>query len=119
MKVTLYHNEKCSKSNAVLALLLQQGVSVERINYLETPFSSEQLQSLLKLLDIEAKSLIRFGEPIATELGIGRDDVRASSEWIAFMIQHPILMERPIIVLDNQAIIGRPPEKVLDIIPPH
>jgi arsenate reductase (glutaredoxin) len=116
MKATVYHNDKCSKSNTALQLLLQRGIEVEVINYLETPLSREQLQNLLNLLGIEAKTLIRFGEPAAIELGIRFDDIRDNTEWISFMIQAPILIERPIIVINHKAVIGRPIETLLDLI---
>jgi arsenate reductase (glutaredoxin) len=116
MKATIYHNDKCSKSNAALQLMLEHGIDVDVINYLETPFSFEQLQNLLNLLGIEAKALIRFNESAAIELGIKPDDVRDDAEWTSLMIQQPILIERPIIVVDGKAIIGRPPETVLNLI---
>ena len=115
MKATIYHNEKCTKSNAALSLLLEQGVDVSIVNYLETPLSLEWLKTLLGQLGIEAKGLIRFGEPIAKELGIGLDDNRDENQWLAFMIEHPILIERPIVVINDKAIIARPLERILEL----
>ncbi len=116
LKATLYHNTQCSKSNAVLALLEKNGVEVVIVDYLETPLSSGQLEILLGQLDLEAKTLIRFGEPIAQKLGLSTSDIRDEAEWLALMVQHPILIERPIILIGNKAIIGRPPEAVLGLI---
>lgn len=116
MKATIYHNSTCSKSNAAFNLLIEYGVEVEVINYLETPLSGKALFHLLEQLGIEAKKLIRFGEPVAKALGITADDLRDNDEWIAFMAEHPILVERPIVVIDNKAIIARPPEILLDLI---
>ena len=116
MKARIYHNSTCSKSNAAFNLLIEYGVEVEVINYLETPLHSESLITLLKQLGIEAKKLIRFGEPTAKALGITMDDIRDNDEWIAFMTEHPILVERPIVVINNKAVIARPPEILLDLI---
>ncbi len=116
LKATLYHNTKCSKSNAALALLEENGVEVVIIDYLETPLSSGQLEIVLSQLDLEARALIRFGEPIAQELGLSSTDIRDEADWISFMVQYPILIERPIILIGNKAIIGRPPEAVLSLI---
>jgi arsenate reductase (glutaredoxin) len=116
MKATIYHNTKCSKSNAALNFLLKDGVEVEVINYLETPLSAEKLQRLLSLLKIQARALIRFGEPIAEELQISIDDIRHEQEWLSLLTQHPVLIERPIVVIDNKAIIARPPERALDFV---
>jgi len=116
LKATLYHNTQCSKSNAALALLEENGVEVVIIDYLETPLSSGQLEIVLSQLYLEARALIRFGEPVAKELGLSASDIRDEADWISFMAQHPILIERPIIQIGNKAIIGRPPEAVLALI---
>lgn len=116
MKATIYHNTKCSISNAALALLREQGVDVSIVNYLETPLSSDQLIVLLGQLAIDAKILIRFGEPAAKELGIGFNDNRDENKWLAFMIECPALIERPIVLINNKAVIARPPERLLDLI---
>lgn len=72
--------------------------------------------NVLSQLDLEARALIRFGEPIAQELGLSSTDIRDEADWISFMVQYPILIERPIILIGNKAIIGRPPEAVLGLI---
>ncbi|MGH8051722.1 MAG: arsenate reductase (glutaredoxin) [Arenimonas sp.] len=116
MKATIYHNSKCSKSNAALTLLHEHGIWVEVIHYIETPLSNEVLHKLLEQLGMEANKLVRFGEPVAQELGITLNDNRDKDEWINLMIEHPILIERPIVVINNKAVIGRPPEILLDLI---
>ncbi|MEO8000777.1 MAG: arsenate reductase (glutaredoxin) [Arenimonas sp.] len=116
MKAVIYHNTKCSKSNAALNLLLEHGVQANIVNYLETPLSFGQLEILLNQLSIKAKALIRFGEPIAKELGLSSNDNRSENEWASFMIDHPILIERPIVVIGDKAVIGRPLQSVLDFI---
>ena len=75
----------------------------------------ELLKTLLDQLGIEARALIRFGEPVARELGIGFDDIRDDDQWLGFMITHPILIERPIVVMNNKAIIARPLQSALDL----
>ena len=113
---TIYHNSKCSKSNAALNLLLEHGVEVDIINYLETPLSLETLKNLIRQLGIEAKQLIRFGEPIAKELNLSIEDSRDQHTWLLMMQENPILIERPIVVMNNKAVVGRPPELVLNLI---
>lgn len=115
-KAVIYHNSKCSKSNAALNLLWEHGIEVDVIHYLETPLSETEIADLLDRLGIEAKALIRFSEPLAKELGISSDDSRESTEWIHVMVLHPILIERPIVQINNKAVIGRPIERVLDLL---
>ena len=116
MKAVIYHNTQCSKSNAALRLLLEHGVNPDIVNYLETPLSSGQLKILLSQLNTEAKSLIRFGEAIAKELDLSDADIRDENDWVSFMAKHPILIERPIVVINNKAVIGRPLEAVLGLL---
>ena len=115
-KAVIYHNSTCSKSNAALNLLRGHGVDVDIVNYLETPLSKMAITELLAQLGIDAKALIRFAEPVAKELGISPDDNRADDEWINFMAQHPVLIERPIVLIDKKAVIGRPLERVLGLL---
>ena len=115
-KAVIYHNSTCSKSNAALNLLRDHGVDVDIVNYLETPLSKVAITELLAQLGIDAKALIRFAEPVAKELGISPDDNRADDEWINFMAQHPVLIERPIVLIDKKAVIGRPLERVLGLL---
>jgi arsenate reductase len=115
LNAIIYHNTSCSKSNAVLNLLLEHGVRVSIVNYLETPLLHDQLKTLLDQIGIEAKALVRFGEPTAKELGLSSNDSRDETGWLALMAEHPILIERPIVVINNKAVVGRPPESVLGL----
>ena len=115
-KATIYHNTKCSKSNAALNLLLEREIETAIVNYLETPLSVEALQNLLLQLDLEARQIIRFGEPITNELGISIDDNRNENEWLSILAANPILIERPIVAINGKAVIGRPAERILELL---
>jgi len=114
MTAVIYHNPRCSKSRQTLALLNERNVSTEVIEYLQTPPSAEELDRILRLLDMEPEALMRKGEDAYREHFKGRDLSRL--ETIALMVQHPIVIERPIVVLGDKAAIGRPPENVLAIL---
>jgi arsenate reductase len=116
MRVTIYHNARCSKSRATLALLQERERDVQIINYLETPPSAEDLEAILKRLGVPPVELIRFGESVARHLSIKASDTRPDEEWIGIMAAHPILIERPIVVVGERAAIGRPPENVLALL---
>ena len=116
MDFKIYHNPKCSKSRETLKLLNDKGIEPEIILYLENPPSASELTAVLNKLEMEARQLIRFKEPIAEELGISPTDDRPDAEWVCLMIENPILIERPIVVASKKAAIGRPPEKVLQLI---
>ena len=114
-KIRIYHNPECSKSRAALALLEENDVSPEIIYYLETPPSIEELKSLLVKLDLQLQDIIRRGEDDFEELDL--DDETLSEEIVLDLLQkHPHLLQRPIIVKGDKAIIARPPEKVLGMI---
>jgi len=113
--VRIYHNSRCSKSRATLALLEEHGGKVEVINYLDTPPSAAELAALLKLLGMSARELLRTGE--AEYLSLGLDDTALDeASLIAAMVAHPKLIERPIVVANGKAALGRPPEAVLAIL---
>lgn len=113
--IRIYHNNRCSKSRAALALLEQHGKPVEVIHYLETPPSVAELKSLVSQLGISARELLRTGEDEYRELGL--DDMSLDDNaLLAAMAKHPRLIERPIVVAHGKAVIGRPPEKVLDVL---
>jgi len=113
-KVTIYHNPRCSKSREALGLLEEQGVDVEVIKYLDTPPNKEELKSLLKMLGICARELMRTKEAIYKELGL--KEVEDEEKLIEAMVEHPRLIERPIVIKDNKAVIGRPPQKVIELL---
>jgi len=110
----IYHNPRCSKSRATLALLQDQGIEPEVVLYLESPLDSGQLQALLKKLGITAGQLVRRGEAQFKALGLGAHS--SDKELLAAMADHPKLIERPIVVCGDRAVLGRPPESVLELI---
>ncbi len=113
--VTIYHNPRCSKSRATLELLGAQGIQPRVIEYLDTPPDAATLDQLLELLGLEPRALLRTRE--AEYRAAGLDNHACTREQlIAAMVQYPILIERPIVVCGGKAAIGRPPEKVLEII---
>lgn len=117
MKTVIYHNPRCSKSRATLSLLQEKGVEPTIVNYLEAPLTKLQLQTLCNLLDRKPKQIIRFSESVAKDKGFKANDDRSAEEWLGHIADNPILLERPIVVVDDQrAVIGRPPENVLSII---
>lgn len=112
MHVTLYHNPRCSKSREALALLQAKGITPDVVLYLETPPDSGTLASLLRKLGIPARALLRTKEAEYGELGL--DDMSLTdAALIDAMAKHPRLIERPIAVTGERAIIGRPPEAIL------
>ena len=115
MKVQMLHNPRCSKSRTTLQLLRENGVEPEIILYLETPPDTDLLISILRKLDLKPRELMRTGQPEYKEMGL--DDMQLSDEQlIAAMLKAPILIERPIVLANGQARIGRPPESVLKIL---
>jgi arsenate reductase len=114
MSIKIYHNPKCSKSRNTLALLEEQGVEAEVIKYLETPPSKEELKALLKMLGMGARELMRTKEDIYKELGL--KDIEDEEALIDAMVENPKLIERPIVVKDAKAVIGRPIENVVELL---
>jgi arsenate reductase (glutaredoxin) len=115
MKVTIYHNPRCSKSRATLQILQEHGIQPEIIEYLRTPPDRKTLTALLKLMKLEPRDIMRKAEPEYMAAGLD-DEALTSAQLIDAMIDHPILIERPIVVVNGKAILGRPPERVLEIL---
>jgi arsenate reductase len=114
--VTIYHNPRCSKSRETLALLKDNGVEPEVVLYLDTPPDAATIKNLLKMLGMSsARELMRQKEDLYKELNLD-DSTLSESALIDAMMAHPKLIERPIVVKNGQARIGRPPEQVLEII---
>lgn len=111
----LYHNPRCSKSRGALELLRERGIEPEIVAYLETPPSPAELRELLEALGLPARALLRTGEDEYGELGLA-DETLPDSALIDAMSTHPRLIERPIFVRDGRAVIGRPPERVLELL---
>ena len=114
MKVTIYHNPRCSKSRQCMALLNEKGIEPEVVEYIKIAITKDDLQKLLKKLNISASALIRTNEPLWKENYKGKD--MSEDQLIDAMINHPKLMERPIVTKGDDARIGRPPESVLEIV---
>ena len=112
---TLYHNPRCSKSRQTLALLEERGLKPRIIRYLETPPDAEALSGLLNLLGLEPRQLMRPKEAPYQTLDLANPAL-SRAELIDAMIANPILIERPIVVANGKAAVGRPPENVLDIL---
>tara|TARA_Y100000310_G_scaffold293151_1_gene322540 strand:+ start:3305 stop:3643 length:339 start_codon:yes stop_codon:yes gene_type:complete len=110
----IYHNPRCSKSRQTLQLIEDKNEKVEIIEYLKTPPSKEELRDILKKLDKNVEDIIRKGEPIFKEKFQGKEF--SEEEWIKILVDNPILIERPIVVKEGKAIIGRPPENVLELL---
>lgn len=113
--VTIYFNPKCSKCRLTLDLLEQGGQQAEIIEYLNTPLDATTLTSILDMLGMEPRELMRKHEQEYGEAGLDNPGL-SHTDLINAMIEHPRLMERPIVIKDGKAIIGRPPEKVLDLL---
>jgi arsenate reductase len=110
--LTLWHNPRCSKSRQAKELLETAGAPFEERRYLDDAPTAEELDAVLTALDLEPWELVRMGEPVAKELGL-RDEPHDRARWIEHMVEHPILIERPILVAaDGRAAVGRPPEAI-------
>jgi len=112
--VRIYHHPRCSKSRAACRLIANNGIVAEVIDYLKTPPDREELRHLLHLLGMLPAELVRRGELVFKEHYAARtlDD----EQWLDALLAHPILIERPIIVRGDRAVLGRPPEKVLELL---
>lgn len=110
----IYHNPRCSKSRETLKLIEENGAKVEIITYLENTPSAEELKEILGKLGLSAKDIIRKSEAAFKENFKGK--TLSEEEWIAAMIAYPKLIERPIVVKGNQAVLGRPPQNVLELL---
>ncbi len=113
--VKIYHNPRCSKSRQTLALLEEQGIEPEIVEYLKDTPSADELKDVLMKLGLSARDLMRTGEAVYKGLGLKDPDL-SEEALITAMIENPILIERPIVVSGKHAAIGRPPEKVLEIL---
>lgn len=112
--VTLYHNPRCGKSRSALALLQERGADVTVVEYLKSPLTRAELAALVQKLGIPAGALVRKGEAVCQEHYGHR--TMTDDTWLDAMATHPILMERPVAVRGARAVIGRPPENVLQLL---
>ena len=114
--LTLYHNPRCSKSRGALELLEARGLQPTVVRYLETPPTAAELTALLAKLKLPARDLLRSGEDEYKALNLA-DASLSEAQLIAAMVEHPKLIERPILIAGDKAVIGRPPERVLELLP--
>jgi arsenate reductase len=114
MSYKIYHNPRCSKSRQTLQLLRDNGIEAEIIEYLKDVPTEKELKEVLSQLNLNAADILRKGEAIFKESYKGKN--LTNDEWIKAMVQNPKLIERPIVIKGNKAILGRPPEKVLELI---
>ena len=112
---TIYHNPRCSKSRQTLEILRSKGVEPEIMLYLETPLDKPTLVGLLKKLALSAAQLVRRSEQDFKDNNLGASDV-TEQQLIDAMLKYPKLIERPIVVVGDRAILGRPPENVLELL---
>lgn len=110
----IYHNPRCSKSRQTLKLINDAGKDVEIVEYLNTPPTFDELKSMIEQLGITPDQLLRKNEAIFKEQFKGKS--LSDDEWIQAMVDHPKLIERPIVIEGNRAVLGRPPENVLSLL---
>lgn len=115
MKPVLYHNPRCSKSRETLALLEQRGVELNVVHYLDEPPDVATLKAMAAALDGPVSSLVRPGEAPWQEAGLSPAEL-SDDELFEFIARHPRVLQRPVLVVGNRARIGRPPERVLEIL---
>lgn len=112
--ITIYHNPRCSKSRQTLSLIEEKGRDFVVKEYLKNPPSKSELEQVITMLGIRPEQLIRKGEPDFKENFKGK--VLTDSEWIDAMITYPKLIERPIVISGDKAVLGRPPENVFELL---
>jgi len=112
--ITIWHNPRCSKSRVSLALLTDQGAEPTEVRYLEAPPTRAEIERVLELLGIAPIELMRRGETAFKELQLSSDST--DEQLLEAMASHPILIERPVVLTNSKAVIGRPPENVLELL---
>lgn len=115
MPMRLFHNPRCSKSREALALLRERGVEPQLVEYLKQPPTAAEIDALLKQLGLEPRQLMRKGEAVYKELDLDAPALTRAA-LIDAMARNPILIERPIASDGKRAVLGRPPEKVLELL---
>ena len=112
--ITIYHNPRCGKSRTALAILSEQGIEPTIIEYLKNPPSKGELRAIAKKLGMKPEQLVRKGEDVYKENFASR--TMTDEQWLDALTQHPILIERPIVIKGDKAVIGRPPEKISELL---
>ena len=113
-EIVIYHNARCSKSRSACEIVAGRGIEAHIVEYLKTPPSRDELRAVLQKLGMKASELVRRGEEEYKQHYAGR--TLTEDEWLDALIEHPILIERPIVVRGDHAVVGRPPEKVLELL---
>ncbi len=116
LQLTIYHNPRCSKSRATLDLLKARGFAPRVVEYLATPPTADEIESILRLLDAEPRAIMRTDEDAYKALGLG-DAQLSRRQLVEAIVAQPRLLQRPIVVYRSKAAIGRPPDAVLSILP--
>ncbi len=116
MKALIYHNPKCSKSRQTLALLEDHKFSIEVVDYLKTPPTVQAILTFCKQLGMRPVEIVRSKEAVFKEQGFSLSDERDDQGWAELLVKFPKLIERPIVVCDGRAVLGRPPENVLTLL---
>lgn len=114
-KVKIYQKPTCSKCRTTIGLLKERGADFESINYYETPITVQELRKLIDKLGITPRELLRKGEQVYRDLGLAKREV-SDDELIKLMVENPDLIQRPIVVKGNKAVLGRPPENVDELL---
>jgi len=114
-EIEIWHNPRCSKSRAALELLNAKGFAPRVVAYLEDPPTSERLDQVLAMLGMQPRELMRKSEPPYRELGLDNASLDRAT-LIRAMVEHPILIERPIVIANGRAVVGRPPERVVEVL---
>jgi len=112
--VTIWHNPRCSKSRAAMAILEENGVTPVEVRYLETSPSKSDIVTVLAALDMDVKDIVRKGEAVYKSLNLSAEST--NEEILNALVENPILIERPIIISGDRAVIGRPPENVTSLL---
>jgi len=113
-KITIWHNPKCSKSRDSFKLLEEKGIEASVLKYMDTPPSKEELKAVLKMLGMTPRELMRTKEDVYKELNL--KEVNDDEKLIEAMVENPKLIERPIVIKEGKAVIGRPIEKVVELL---
>ncbi|QCU90129.1 arsenate reductase (glutaredoxin) [Thiomicrorhabdus sediminis] len=115
LKATIYHNPRCSKSRSSLQILNEHNVATDEVRYLQTPPSKQELAELCRLMGLKPAQIVRRGETVFKELDLAEAQL-TDDEWLDILIANPILIERPIVKIGDKAVMGRPPENVLQLL---
>ena len=113
MNLTIYHNPRCRKSRETLQIIMEKGIQPTIVEYLKNTPSKEELQNVIDKLGLKPESLVRKGEKVFKDNFKGKNF--NDQEWLEILAKHPVLIERPIVIKDETALIGRPPESVLEL----